>query len=396
MELFKQVFLAGLRMIIAPLIFFSLLSGILKLGSAGRLGHLGTNTILYYLSTTSIAILIGLVVVFLIHPWTATPPPDNLSNLGMDFNPVTGTTGGTLLTGLFLDALVNPFQALAEMNIFGIVVNTILIGLAMLFLGERVEPFRDILDTLASVFFKITSWVIWLVPIGVIGIVYQLSAGDGVGGLLTQLILFSAVVIGATLFHGLVVLPAIGVFVGKRSYMELFRHIAKPFIVAFTTSSSAATLPVTLQATRDLKVNESTATFVVPFGATANMDGSALFEAIAAVFVAYLFGVELTPVLIFVLFFAAMVASIGAPGIPSGSMAGMQMVLLMAGLPLEAIAILLTVERPLDMIRTSVNVTGDIVGTTVVDRFEAPLAQNETESNASSDVGEDNATSKTV
>lgn len=141
-------------------------------------------------------------------------------------------------------------------------------------------------------------------------------------------------------------------------------------IVAFSTSSSSSTLPVTIQtAERELSVDPKVSSFVLPLGATINMDGTALFEALAAIFLAYLYGIELSTILIVTVFFMAMVASIGAPGMPSASMAGMQMVLLAIGVPLEAIAILLVVERPLDTIRTSLNVEGDIVGALVVNRY---------------------------
>jgi len=173
-----------------------------------------------------------------------------------------------------------------------------------------------------------------------------------------------------TMIHGGIVLPAIAWFLGGRSPREFFSNVSRPLLVAFSTSSSSATLPVSMQACEeDLKVSNSVSSFVLPLGATMNMDGTALFEAIAAVFLAYLFGVELSTVAIVTVFLMAMVASIGAPGMPSASMAGMQMVLLAVGIPLEAIAILLVIERPLDTIRTAVNVEGDLVGSLVVDRF---------------------------
>ena len=154
--------------------------------------------------------------------------------------------------------------------------------------------------------------------------------------------------------------------------MSLLRDLARPLIVAFSTSSSAATLPVSMRTADEiLKVRSGTSSFVLPLGATMNMDGTALFEAVAAVFLAYLFDVPLGPAGIVLVFLMSMVASIGAPGMPSGSMAGMQLVLLSVGIPLEAIAILLVIERPLDTIRTSINVEGDLVGALVVDELTA-------------------------
>ncbi|MBT5890635.1 MAG: cation:dicarboxylase symporter family transporter, partial [Chromatiales bacterium] len=186
---------------------------------------------------------------------------------------------------------------------------------------------------------------------------------------ISSLLGFVAVVVGATLLHGLVVLPLIAKFFGGVGPLRLFTKAAKPLMVAFATSSSLATLPVSIAtAEDDLDVSQTVAGFVLPLGATMNMDGTALFEGIAAVFLAYLFGIELSTVAMITVFLMAMVSSIGAPGMPSGSMAGMQMVLLGAGIPLEAIGILLVIERPLDTIRTAVNVEGDMVGALVVQR----------------------------
>ena len=150
----------------------------------------------------------------------------------------------------------------------------------------------------------------------------------------------------------------------------LLKQILQPLIVAFSTSSSAATLPVSMRtAEEELKVDNSVSSFVLPLGATMNMDGTALFEAMAAIFLAYLYGIELSTVMIITIFLMSMVASIGAPGMPSASMSGMQMVMLAVGIPLEAIAILLVIERPLDTVRTSVNVEGDLIGTLVVQKY---------------------------
>jgi Na+/H+-dicarboxylate symporter len=186
------------------------------------------------------------------------------------------------------------------------------------------------------------------------------------------LLQFGLLVIVLTLIHGGLVLPAIAWLYAGRSPLALFRQIGRPMLVAFSTSSSAATLPVSMRsAEEDLGISPSVASFVLPLGATMNMDGTALFEAVAAAFLAYLFGVELSTVAMMTVFLMAMVASIGAPGMPSASMAGMQMVLLAVGIPLEAIAILLVIERPLDTIRTAVNVEGDLIGALVVDRYTA-------------------------
>ena len=377
-ELLKSIFLSALRAIVAPLIFFSLISGILRLGDTAEVGRIGGTTILYYLSTTSIAITLGLISVFLVHPWTYTEAVTSLPTSGTELNLLGDSSAGVagLLAGVVKSTLINPISALAQTNILAIVVNSLVIGLALLLVTEKDGTVRRGVATITDALFKITGWIIWTVPIGVLGIVYQLSVVTDMS-LIMQLLSFSLLVIVVTLIHAVFVLPSFAYFLGNVHPATFFKHAARPLVVAFTTASSAATVPVTLQAAENLGIRKPTFSFVVPFGATANMDGSALFEGIAAVFIAYLFGIELGAIQIVVIFFAAMAASIGAPGIPSGSMVGMQMVLIAVGLPLEAIGILLIVERPLDMIRTACNVEGDLAGCTVIDRFSHASFEDE-------------------
>ncbi|MYD42943.1 MAG: dicarboxylate/amino acid:cation symporter [Gammaproteobacteria bacterium] len=377
-ELLKTIFLSALRAIVAPLIFFSLISGILRLGDATELGRIGGSTVLYYLMTTSIAISLGLIGVFLVHPWTYTEAVTSLPTTGQELSLLRGDGMGIagLLANVVKSTLINPIAALSQTNILALVANAVVIGVALLLVTEKEGSIRRGIATITNALFKITGWIIWTVPIGVLGIVYQLTVVTDMS-LVVQLLSFSLLVVVMTLIHGIIVLPSIAYFIGNMHPLKFFAHAARPLVVAFTTASSAATVPVTLQAAENLGVRKSTLSFVVPFGATANMDGSALFEGIAAVFIAYLFGIDLGTIEIVVIFFAAMAASIGAPGIPSGSMVGMQMVLIAVGLPLEAIGILLIVERPLDMIRTACNVEGDLAGCTVIDRFSHASTDDE-------------------
>jgi Na+/H+-dicarboxylate symporter len=212
---------------------------------------------------------------------------------------------------------------------------------------------------------KVLSWVVLTTPFGLYAILFDVTLKSG-GTLLASLLGFCAVVVAGTLLHGLVVLPLIAKIFAGVGPVSFFSKAGKPLMVAFATSSSSATLPVSIQTAEDeFGVSQSVSGFIFPLGATMNMDGTALYEGIAAVFLAYLFGIDLGTVGMITVFFMAMVSSIGAPGMPSASMAGMQMVLLGAGIPLEAIGILLVVERPLDTIRTAVNVEGDLIGALV-------------------------------
>ena len=375
----KTMFLAALRMLIAPMIFFSLLAGIASIGSVLRLRTLGATTLFYYLGTTGVAIALGLVAVFLIHPWTAWPPAPELAEADVAVRMIDAQSGSMIvIIKQFLSlALTNPFTALVELNILGIVTNAFLIGLAMVIVLPADSPVFALVADANRIIIKVLGWVIRLLPIGIFAILFDFTlsirSGDGqFEHILSQLLAFGGLVVALTLFHGLVVLPAIAWWFTRRSPIALLRDLSRPIIVAFSTSSSAATLPVSMRtADETLKVRSSTSSFVLPLGATINMDGTALFEAVAAIFLAYLFDVPLGPAGIVLVFLMSMVASIGAPGMPSGSMAGMQLVLLAVGIPLEAIAILLVIERPLDTIRTSLNVEGDLVGALVIGEVTA-------------------------
>jgi Na+/H+-dicarboxylate symporter len=368
MSLCKTVFLSALKLIIGPLVFLSLVSGLLSLENVKRFRSMGLTTIAYYLVTTAIAIGIGLGIVYFVHPWRGGPQIDlhalPSAPAVIDLH---SASFGAVLIGLAHNALVNPIAAFMNLNILGIVTNALLFGIGALFALPPNSRIASAIHDLAGVVYRITGWIVHLLPIGVMGIAFEL-AGSVTPHLLRQLFDFAVVVVMATLLHGLVVLPLIAWLTTRTPPWRLWRAILHPLVVAFTTSSSAATLPVSMQAARDnLGVSAGVAGFVLPLGAQMNMDGTALFEGVAAVFLANLFGIELGAVGTATVFIMAMVSSIGAPGVPSASMAGMQMVMLAVGIPLEAIGLLLLIERPLDTVRTAVNVEGDLIGCMVVE-----------------------------
>ena len=375
--LLKNTFLALLKMLIAPIIFFSLIGGLLNIGDANRLKTLGGVAIGYYLCTTIIAIIIGLTVVFFIHPWEGSVQQISVDSLSQTEHYVAPKKfidhdSDSLLQvvqQLLSMAFTNPFAALADLNILAIATNAFLIGLAMLLVVPQNSPLVMGVHHINNVLHKLVGWVVLLTPLGIYAVIFDVTLKSE-GTLIDSLLGFCAVVVGATLLHGLVILPLIAHFFGGVSPLRFFAGASKPLSVAFATSSSSATLPISLQTAQDeFDVSETVAGFIFPLGATMNMDGTALYEGIAAVFLAYLFGIDLSATAMFAVFIMAMVSSIGAPGMPSGSMAGMQMVLLAAGIPLEAIGILLIVERPLDTIRTAVNVEGDMVGALVTQQL---------------------------
>jgi len=379
--LIKTVFLSALRMLIAPMIFFSLIGGIIGIGNIVKLKALGGITVSYYLLTTLIAIGLGLFAVFFIHPWTHYPPVVELAQTVSSLTMIDPQSDSIVLVlqQILSQAFVNPFDALVNLNILGIVTNAFLIGIAMVLVVPDQSPLHELVGHINRIIFRILAWVIKLLPIGIFAILFEftvkLNSGEGhTAGFVAQLLQFAGLVVLLTLIHGLIVLPLIGWLFARRHPIDTLKKIARPMLVAFSTSSSSATLPVSmLTCDEQLHIQPAVSSFVLPLGATMNMDGTALFEAVAAVFLAYLYGIELSTVGIFTVFLMAMVSSIGAPGMPTASMSGMQMVMLAVGIPLEAIAILLVVERPLDTLRTAINVEGDLYGAMIVDHHTRPV-----------------------
>jgi Na+/H+-dicarboxylate symporter len=269
------------------------------------------------------------------------------------------------LRGLFQ----NPFKALAQGEILAIVMIALFLGIALVVGGERYRNIRVLIGELQELCLMIVGWIMRLAPLGLAALLLQLVATQN-SALLASLGHFIAVVIGSTLFHGVIVLPLILWLVTRVSPLAFFKGAREALITAFATSSSAATLPITLRCTEQhLHVKKDIASFVVPLGATVNMDGTALYEAAAALFVARLAGIELDIASQLIIFFVAMLGAIGAPGIPSVGMLSMVLVLESVGLPTEAIAILLPIDRILDTVRTAVNVEGDMVGSLVVQKI---------------------------
>ncbi|MSP86983.1 MAG: dicarboxylate/amino acid:cation symporter, partial [Methylotenera sp.] len=271
------------------------------------------------------------------------------------------------LHGLF----VNPFTALSQGNVLAVVMFSLILGVTLVIGGERYKNILSLLQEGLDVTMQIVGWVMRIAPLGIMALLIKLVALQDVA-MLSTLAKFVAIVAGTLLLHGVVILPLIlYVFTGK-SPLFFWQGAREALVTAFATSSSSATLPVTLRcASQQLEVKPEIAGFVIPLGATINMDGTALYEAAAALFIANLVGIELNFSQQLIVFFTAMIAAMGAPGIPSAGMVTMVMVLQSVGLPAEAIAILLPIDRLLDTLRTTVNVEGDMVGSLVVQKLIA-------------------------
>ena len=366
-KLVGNVFLDLLRMVLVPLVFASIVTGVANLRAHDQMHRVWTTTLAFFFASMAIAILIGFAAAQIFQPGEGL-------NLAMFAESTAGYQARQMplpdyiaqfLRGLFM----NPFKALAQGEILAIVVVALFLGIALVVGGERYRQIRTLIEELQELCLRIVGWIMHLAPLGLAALLLQLVATQD-SALLGSLAHFIVVVTGTTLFHGVIVLPLILWLITRMSPLAFFKGAREALLTAFVTSSSAATLPVTLRCTEQhLHVRKDVASFVVPLGATVNMDGTALYEAAAALFVARLAGIELDLASQMIIFAVAMLGAIGAPGIPSVGMLSMVLVLESVGLPTEAIALLLPIDRLLDTTRTAVNVEGDMIGSLIVQKL---------------------------
>jgi len=385
----KTIFVGALKMIVAPLIFFSIMSAITSLATTGELWSLGWKTLLFYLITTSIAVIIGLFFVLTIKPGESANR-DEIRNrwqqqqarLTQEFAEQEAKIKQTqeqtplmIIKNNLEKIITNPFKSLAEGQSLGIIFFAILLGIALIVIGSTARPVIPVIQGLNAAIMKLTGWIMAGSPLFIFCLVTSLvgSIGPAVFHTLFQYII--VVLIGIAVH--VVVLLTICRFVGKVSPLVFLRGIREAWMIAFATRSSAATLPVTLDCVQNkLKVSPKTAEFVLPLGATMNMDGTALYEGVAVIFLIQLFGgmpgaeIHLSPVITFVIFITAVLASIGAAAVPDAGLVTMVLVAGAVGLSADYIPLIFAVDAFLDMFRTSTNVLGDSVGAIVIDRLE--------------------------
>ncbi len=373
MQSVGRLFIGLLKMLIAPMILLSIVHGIASMGEARQLGRLGSRTLGLYLLTMVLAAATGLLLVNLVQPGEGSALAQSEFFRGAVGAVPTAPHGppalGEFLVGTMSQLISNPIAALAEGKILPIVLFAILLGVALLQIGPSGAPLIAVLGGASAAVMLIIGWFVRLAPVGIFALIGHLVATVSFAVIVENLAEFSGVVIFGTLFHAAVTLPALAWYLGGISPLLLFRGIREALAVAFTTSSSTATLPVTTRCVEDgLGVPPQISSFVLPLGATVNMDGTALYEAVAAIFVAGIYGVDLGIGGQIVVFVVAIATSIGAPGIPSAGMVTMVIVLEAAGLPGEAVGLLLTIDRFLDTFRTMANVEGDAVVAAIVSR----------------------------
>jgi Na+/H+-dicarboxylate symporter len=362
-----DVFLRALKMIIIPLILSSLISGVTNIGSGNNLGRLGMKTMGYYVMTSIFAILTGLVLVNLIRP-----------GVGAEMNLIAEVEGLVDKQKNFLEIIVdivpdNIFKAFADAEMLSIIFFAILFGFFIMRIDERPKQFLiDLFNSVFDVMMKIVLFIIKFTPLGIFGIVAKVIADqDDLINLISSMSLYMGTVIAALAIHAFVTLPILSGFIGKVRPWAHLRNMSTPLLTAFSTSSSGATLPLTINAVEQKSgVSNKISSFTLPLGATVNMDGTALYECVAAMFIAQAYGMEMTLLNQVVIVGTALLASIGAAAIPMAGLVMITVILSAVGLPLEGVGLILAVDRILDMFRTTVNVWSDSCGSVIIAKSE--------------------------
>lgn len=361
------IFLSSLKMVIIPILLTSIMSGIINIGNPKGLGKLGMKTILYYLSTSLLAIVTGLLIVNWIQPGVG-------ADLGF-IQPVEGLTEAGSNFGKTLMNIIpeNIFKAFTNSEMLSIIFFAILAGIFTTTLPKvHSEVIASVVNAGFELMMKITNFIIKFTPLGVMALMADVVAnnmeeGGALLSVFQRLGLYMLSVIIALAIHAFITLPLALFFIGKVNPLKHFKSVSLPLITAFSTSSSSATLPLTLRSIQDSGgVSNKVSSFVLPLGATINMDGTALYECVAALFIAQAYGVDLGIGQQVLVVFTALLASIGAAGIPMAGLVMISVVLTAVGLPLEGVGLIIAVDRILDMFRTSINVWSDTCGTVII------------------------------
>lgn len=362
------IFIALLQMIMVPLIFSSIILGICSAENIENVKKLGIRTLIYFVLTTFIAVAIGIAWALWLEPGKSTIQIKNALNSKIP----APTTIPTLdkYPELFMSFFPkNPFLSITQGEMLNVIVFSILIGIAILSVSKDLsKPVLELLNSVFQISMKIVNWAMALTPFAVFGLMAKAISAIGAELLLTLGVYMSTVLLG--LISVILMYSIILIFVARRNPIDFFKKIAGLQLLAFSTSSSAAVMPVSIKtATENLKVKKNIAEFIIPVGATVNMDGTALYQAVATIFLAQYYGIELAPTQLVFLLFATVGASIGTPSTPGIGIVILATILAGLGIPTEGIGIILGVDRFLDMCRTTINVTGDITASCVMDRI---------------------------
>ena len=375
-EWIGQLFLRLIKMVVVPLVFFSLVVGVASLGDFRKLGRIGGRTLGFFLCTTVAALVIGLTLANLVGPGKLVGEEDRAFLLSSYQDSAAAKIDSAAEAPSFTEQLVgmvptNPLSALAEGNMLQIITFALLLGIALTFLpGDRAKSVVDLFDRLNDAMVILVHMAMALAPYGVAALLFKVVGTTGISVLLA-LGAYTLVVVVGLLLHLTLVYGSVIRFAVKLSFVRFLGALKEPLLVAFSTSSSSATLPVTKEACeQNVRVSPQMTSFVLPLGATVNMDGTALYQGVAAVFIAQIYGMQLSLTDQLQVVLSATLASIGAAGVPGAGMITLVLVLTTIGVPAEGVALILGVDRLLDMFRTAVNVTGDSTATCLMAKLE--------------------------
>jgi Na+/H+-dicarboxylate symporter len=362
-----QVFLRGIMMLVVPLVFISLVNGAANMGDVTKLGRIGSKTILFYMTTTAIAIVIALTLGVLLKP-----------GIGLDMGAVEAvdvTARETVpLVQIFYEMIPNNIVgAMASGSMLQIIVFALVTGVGISLLGEKGQYLSTLFENLNDLIMKLVEIVMIFAPIGVFGLIARTFSTVGYSAMIPLMKYIGTVYIGL-LIHATVVYGSMFKIFAGLSLRKFYKKFLPAMSVAFSTASSGATIPVTLEITeRDMGISKEVSAFTIPLGATINMDGTAIMQGVASLFVAQVYGIEMTFAMMLTIVLTATLASIGTAGVPGAGAIMLTLVLQSVGLPLEGIGLIMGIDRLVDMARTAINVTGDAVCTTIIAKSEGAL-----------------------
>jgi len=369
--LLGDIFIRLLKMVIVPLVLTSIIIGISSIKDQGKVGRLGLKTFLYYISTSLIAILIGLVLANTIQPGSGATEIANTE--AYDISQLDSSS--SILDILKRMIPENPIAAFANGDMLSIIFFAVFFGIVLNLVSSKYSSsIRNGIESIYNVIIKMTQIIIACAPIGVFGLMVKAVSNSGLS-IFKDLGLYAATIASGLSIHLFIILPLILIIFVKVNPLKHFRAMASAMVTAFSTSSSSATLPITMKCVRDnVKVSNQTSSFVLPMGSTINMDGTALYECVGVLFIAQALGIDLDAGQQFIVVITALLASIGAAGIPSAGLVMLFIVTDAVGLQSDAVAIwvgsMLAIDRPLDMFRTMVNISSDSVGAAVIAKSE--------------------------
>ncbi len=361
-KIIGDIFLLLLKMLVLPLVIVAITGAIINLGSFDKLKKIGTFTVSMYFFTMFVSVIVGIFFIVLLDP------SDGMKVVKNEFNVSTKTFDDFILS--FFPS--NVFKSIVDGNILQVIFFCTLVGIAILKVGREIEKVSYFFNYLFDVMMVLVRWVVSLTPIGVFSLISNMVANSGLD-VFVSLFKYVISVVGGILFQGLFFLPLIIFLFTKHNPFVVIKNSISALLVAFSTCSSSATLPVSMEVCIDkIKLRKEIVDFVLPLGATVNMNGTALYEAVAAIFVASVFGIDLNFYQYFVISLTAVLAAVGAAAIPGAGLVTMSIVFSAVGIPLEGIGLIVVVDRFLDMFRTALNVWGDIVVAFIVDKRTNP------------------------